>query len=60
MTDTDYVRAVTIIRSFTYPYMAAEGQANTLINAFVLFFRGDNPRFDEDMFRADCRIKKQA
>lgn len=58
MTGADYVRAVTIIRSYTYPYMAAEGQANTLIDAFVQFFRGDNPRFDEDTFRADCRIKK--
>lgn len=42
MTSKDYIKAAQIIRE--------HGSSVELIEAFVEFFAGDNPRFDVDRF----------
>jgi hypothetical protein len=49
-TKKDYERAAMIVRG--YP---PTGVSDVVCDAFVMFFRGDNPRFDGDRFRAACK-----
>lgn len=57
MTRKDYERAATLIRDM---YRAASGNDNltsevtTTKEAFIIFFRDDNPHFKERRFRAAC------
>lgn len=46
MTKKDYERAVKII---CHSHRSAE-----VVEAFIQFFQGDNPRFDEDRFVEAC------
>jgi len=48
MTKKDYIRAAEICR-------LSHGSDPRVIQAFVEFFHGDNPRFDEDRFVEACR-----
>jgi|GEM_PF-4007505 hypothetical protein len=50
MTKKDYLRAVNVIHSVLLPK-----ERKLLIESFVDFFQGDNPRFDEDRFRKACQ-----
>ena len=48
MTKKDYERAATIVQSYLDLHRAP------ITNAFIELFERDNPRFDEDRFRAAC------
>ena len=51
MTKKDYERAATLIQSDRW----VQAKVRVfLIDAFATFFTHDNPRFDEDRFRAAC------
>ena len=58
MTRKDYLRAASIVRDLgrrgKVPTEVAEGARDLMRDAFVTFFRGDNPRFDADRFREAC------
>lgn len=49
MTRKDYERAAEILR-----FEGSAGHA-AKVDLFVEFFKGENPRFSEDRFRAACR-----
>ena len=50
MTKRDYERAATITQNTP----SEHARRGCVENAFVEFFEGDNPRFDETRFRAAC------
>ena len=55
MTRKDYIKAAEIAR-----WQFSHGEAKVFIGireAFVELFRGDNPRFDVERFRAACEEK---
>jgi len=51
MTRKDYERAAKLVNLY------AQNQKDTslLEEVFVVFFRQDNPRFNEELFRKACR-----
>jgi acyl-CoA hydrolase len=51
MSRKEYTRAAEIIR------FAKPEHRDSLINAFIDFFKGDNPRFDSDRFKDACQPK---
>jgi len=51
MTKKDYLRAVKTIQ-FTN---STESEFQMLIDTFVEFFEGDNPRFNKERFRKACQ-----
>lgn len=66
MTKKDYIRAAEIIRkehpepdgSVVLPgavLRAMKRQKDEVVDCFVVFFKTDNPRFDEERFREACR-----
>jgi hypothetical protein len=52
----DYIRAAEIVQCYLSNVATKHEQnaAPYMKDAFVEFFRGDNPRFDEQRFRAAC------
>jgi len=54
MTKKDYIRAAAIIQSFDTTDVTARVIKREAADAFVEFFRGDNPSFDVERFRAAC------
>lgn len=63
MTKKDYQKAAEIVcktrQTFNQNAMSDEFSASDvcdfITDAFVDFFRGDNPRFDEEKFRKACQ-----
>lgn len=55
MTKKDYIRAAEIVRKLPRHAATLRTTAMQCENAFVEFFRGDNPSFDEVRFRAACQ-----
>lgn len=59
MSKKEYIRAAEIVR-LNRPNGTTKAlieTRNLLEDSFVEFFRGDNPRFDEDRFREACKEK---
>jgi len=57
MTRKDYEKAADITR---WEWRNGGTGAQSVEDAFVTFFRGDNPRFDEKRFREACKpIQKE-
>lgn len=59
MTKKDYIRASVIVRNLPRHSPALRTTATTCENAFVEFFRGDNPNFDESVFLGACQSKEE-
>jgi hypothetical protein len=55
-TKKDFIRAVEIVKNAYWPKPSQEKEVSEhLINAFVAFFRAENPRFDVERFREACK-----
>jgi hypothetical protein len=54
MTKKDYIRAAEIVRDVA---RQRAHHVSTVRQAFVLFFQGDNPRFDQSRFVDACEPK---
>jgi coenzyme F420-reducing hydrogenase gamma subunit len=65
MRKTDYIRAAEIVRTHFKAHVKGNPPtAEAIREAFVAFFRGDNPLFDVDRFRSSCeavnvRVRKE-
>lgn len=57
MTKRHFEAAAGIVREKRQA-LALPKVADKIADAFVEFFRGDNPRFDEGRFRTACEVKK--
>jgi hypothetical protein len=55
MNEKDYQGAVKIIQATN----TIEGEYQILVDAFVEFFKADNPKFNEDKFRKACDNNKE-
>ncbi len=54
MTKKNYIEAARIIRSNYGGSPPTDPEKERVMNTFIEFFRNDNPRFKEDVFRAAC------
>lgn len=54
MTKKDYEKAARVVR-VAFPSKTSRVRREAVVNAFVIFFLDDSPRFDEARFRKACR-----
>lgn len=57
MTKKDYIRAAEIVVHYRQEFGSDSSEGRILEQAFVSFFRGDNPSFDEYRFRDATRLR---
>ena len=56
MTKKDYIRAAALVQERALDYPEGHCVPKELETAFVVFFSGDNPRFDAFRFREACAV----
>jgi hypothetical protein len=56
MTKRNFISAAQLVASGRFSGKYSAKVAKGLEDTFVEFFRNDNPRFNEDRFRAACNV----